>query len=147
MDDSRRARVADLADDKMSKVDGGEADAAKASVPSAGASTNPPANRPSAKPPAFVGHAMKSLFESADVSIRRDDETRVMSRAQDAIADLQKRKGIVIESSGIPGAASKSAPPASMSSAPPGPRVDVVLWVVLAAGLFAIAGWMLLYGL
>ena len=89
----------------------------------------------------FVGGAMKSLFESADVSIRRDDETRVLSRAQEAIADLEQRRGPIAPEAGV--RTPSSAPP----SHPPGPRVDVVLWVVLAAGLFGIAGWMLLYGL
>jgi hypothetical protein len=143
----------------MSKVDSaptgepeiaGATGADAAATPAAASTTASAApDRPSHKPPAFVGHAMKSLFESADVSIRREDETRVLSRAQEAVAELQKRKGIVIEGAGVSNAASPSAaPPARpISSAPPGPRVDVVLWVVLVAGLFAIAGWMLLYGL
>ena len=49
----------------------------------------------SAPPPApkkkSGADAMKALFESSDVSIRRGDETRVMSRAQEALAELQKK--------------------------------------------------------
>lgn len=90
-----------------------------------------------------VGNAMKALFESSDVSIRRGDETRVMSRAQEALAELQHK-------SNPPPASRSNFPPASAEvprSVPPGPRVDKGLWIVLALGLFAIAGWMLAYSL
>lgn len=103
----------------------------------------PPPSNPPKKSPGEVGNAMKALFESSDVSIRRGDETRVMSRAQQALADLQHR-------SNPPPGPGSSAPPASREaprSVPPGPRVDKGLWIVLALGLFAIAGWMIAYGL
>jgi hypothetical protein len=97
--------------------------------------------KPSGNQARFIGAAMKTLFESSDVSIKRGDETRVMSRAQDALENIQRRQ-------------SNRAPPspenahaASYSSSPPRPRVDAVLWVVLALGLFAIAGWMIAYAL
>jgi hypothetical protein len=103
----------------------------------------------------FVGAAMKSLFESSDVSIKRDDETRVMSRAQDTLEALQRRHpGVKLQ--GPEADAAHAAPPADESpasenlgspSVPSGPRVDMVLWLVLAAGLFAIAGWMIASGL
>jgi hypothetical protein len=90
----------------------------------------------------FIGGAMKSLFESSDVSIRRDDETRVLSRAQEALAELEQRRGSGPDvTAGAKGRTMSSAPPSHR----PGPRVDVVLWIVLAAGLFGIASWMLLY--
>jgi hypothetical protein len=106
-----------------------------------------PANR-------FVGHAMRALFESSDVSIRRGDETRVMSRAQEAFAEIQRKTSApppppaASPSSPPPAAAVQDAAPAApVSSRPPAPRVDAVLWIVLAAGLFAIAGWMIVYAL
>jgi hypothetical protein len=102
----------------------------------------------------FVGHAMRALFESSDVSIRRGDETRVMSRAQEAFAEIQRKTAPPpshppsAPTSPLPAAAKQGADPAaSPSSRPPAPRVDPVLWIVLAAGLFAIAGWMILYAL
>jgi hypothetical protein len=150
MDDSSRVRVGDQAVDDSAPAERGSVDReaqARGGADRAGASTSqPPAPplTPSGKPAAYLGQAMKSLFESSDVSIRRDDETRVMSRAQDAIADLERRRGIVISTE--PENASR-VPSTPAPSRPPGPRVDVVLWVVLAVGLFAIAGWMLLYGL
>jgi hypothetical protein len=94
----------------------------------------------------FVGHAMKALFESSDVSIRRGDETRVMSRAQEALAEIQRK------TSAPPPREPKPAVPsvptvATGSLRASGPRVDAVLWIVLAVGLFAIAGWMVAYAL
>ena len=91
----------------------------------------------------FVGSAMKALFESSDVSIKRGDETRVMSRAQETLEELQRR---------YPGALPPTAPQTDsvrppIPSEPPRPRVDAVLWIVLAVGLFAIAGWMIASGL
>jgi hypothetical protein len=91
----------------------------------------------------FVGSAMKALFESSDVSIKRGDETRVMSRAQETLEELQRR---------YPGALPPASPQSDsvrppIPSEPPRPRVDAVLWIVLAVGLFAIAGWMIASGL
>jgi hypothetical protein len=87
----------------------------------------PEAARPS-RDPRFIGDAMRSLYQSGESSIVRGDATRVISRTQ---PDL-------------PAAPGSQRPPAQpSSSAPPGPRVDVTLWVVLALGLFAIAGVML----
>lgn len=96
------------------------------------------AARPSGPDARFLGQAMKSLFETADVSIARGDETRVLSRAQQVLAALDERAA----------SAQQNREPASVpSSSPPGPRVDAVLWIVLATGLLAIAGWMIAYGL
>jgi len=75
----------------------------------------------------FVGDAMRSLLSSADVSIARGDATRVIGRSQPP----------------LPAAPPSTRPPAPVSSTPPGPRVDYTLWMVLAVGLFAIAGYML----
>ena len=92
---------------------------------------------------------MKALFESSDVSIRRGDETKVMSRAHEALAEIQRKA----ERSAPPPAPSTPPPPltsferAAPTSMRPAPRVDAVLWIVLAVGLFAIAGWMLAYSL
>jgi hypothetical protein len=146
MDDSRRSRVGDQADDNAAKGRAAEEHVAAPAMPSQSSEVGSerPARAAGKTDGRFIGQAMKSLFESSDVSIRRDDETRVMSRAQDAIADLERRRGIVIT------ADSGAAAPVPSTPAPsrrPGPRVDVVLWVVLAVGLFAIAGWMLMYGL
>ncbi len=111
-------------------------------IPSSGA---PPATRAApaaqARPDGrFVGHAMKALFETADVSIRRDDDTRVLSRAQEVLAELDRRQPPPPQPRAeLP----KAGGPISSSSTPPGPRVDAVLWVVLAGGLLAIAAWML----
>ena len=107
---------------------------AAAAAPSAPA----PGSRPSGPDARFLGQAMKSLFESADVSIRRGDETQVLSRAQQVLAEINRREA-------PPEAATEPVP--LPSSSPPGPRVDAVLWIVLATGLLAIAGWMIAYGL
>jgi hypothetical protein len=120
----------------------------------------PAAKKPSHNPPPsrFVGHAMRALFESSEVSIRRGDETRVMSRAQEAMAEIQRkssgpppppRGAPPVSSSTRPGAGAPRSgdPSAPISSRPPAPRVDAVLWIVLAVGLFAIAGWMIAYAL
>jgi hypothetical protein len=90
-------------------------------------SISPGANRPS-RDPKFIGDAMRSLYRSSATSIERGDATRVIGRTE---AD-----------SGRP---PQSLPPPKQptSSVPAGPRVDVTLWVVLALGLFAIAGVML----
>ena len=111
-----------------------------ASTSSAG-ETASPSTRPEKKT-GSVGNAMKALFESSDVSIRRGDETRVMSRAQEALAEIQRK-------SAPPPPNPRSVPPpaATIESFPPGPRVDKGLWIVLAVGLFAIAGWMVAYAL
>ena len=84
---------------------------------------------------------MAALLRTADVKVQRGDETRVLSRTQQALADIERRR---------PGSLSNR--PASesvrtFSSGPPRPRVDTALWIVLAVGLFAIAGWMLAYSL
>lgn len=100
-----------------------------------------PSEPPRAKP--YVGDAMKALFESSDVSIRRGDETRVMSRAQEALAEIQRKSAPPRAQP----AASEPDQTQSLSSRPPAPRVDAVLWIVLALGLFAIAGWMIAYAL
>jgi hypothetical protein len=85
-------------------------------------------SRPSQNPK-FIGDAMRSLYRSSATSIERGDATRVIGRT---------------ETESIRPAPS-TPPPArqSPSSVPAGPRVDVTLWLVLALGLFAIAGVML----
>jgi len=79
--------------------------------------------------PKFIGDAMRSLYRSSATSIERGDATRVIGRSE----TVSTRPG------------PSTPPPAkhSPSSVPPGPRVDVTLWLVLALGLFAIAGVML----
>lgn len=101
------------------------------------------------KPPdaRFAAHAMKALFEASDVSIRRGDETRVMSRAQEALAEIQRRTSAPPPPPTPSMDSDARALGGSLSSRPPAPRVDVVLWIVLAVGIFAIAGWMILYAL
>lgn len=86
------------------------------------------AGRPS-HDPKFIGDAMRSLYRSSATSIERGDATRVIGRSE----TVSTRPG------------PSTPPPArqSPSSVPPGPRVDVTLWLVLALGLFAIAGVML----
>jgi len=108
------------------------------SAASAAPSAEAPAGRSSGPDARFLGQAMKSLFETADVSIRRGDETKVLSRAQQVLAEINRRDA-------PPEVAPEPAP--LPSSFPPGPRVDAVLWIVLATGLLAIAGWMIAYGL
>jgi hypothetical protein len=141
--------------------DGGDSETARESKPvgppaanatAAGSSAAPAlrggASSGEAKPAGrSIGHAhaMKALFESSDVSIKRGDETRVMSRAQEALAEIHRKTNPPPRA---PQPTPASVPPtASPSSRPPAPRVDAVLWLVLAVGLFAIAGWMVAYGL
>jgi hypothetical protein len=93
----------------------------------------------------FVGNAMRSLLQSADVSIARGDETRVLSRAQEALLQVEERSAVKSQPPAAQPPAAQPGP--AFSTDPPGPRVDAVLWVVLALGLFAIAGWMIAYGL
>jgi hypothetical protein len=85
---------------------------------------------------------MGALLRGADVQVERGDATRVLSRANEALAAIEQRR---------PGTIDADAPAMEeatlLSSGPPRPRIDVALWVVLAAGLFAIVGWMLAYGL
>jgi len=79
--------------------------------------------------PKFIGDAMRSLYRSSATSIERGDATRVIGRA---------------EAGSIRPAPSSTPPPRqSPNSFSAGPRVDVTLWLVLALGLFAIAGVML----
>ena len=100
-------------------------------------------SRESARPKVAGGDAMAALLRSADVKVSRGEETRVLSRNQELLADLERRN---------PGMVSDAPPPdgearAPISTHPPRPRVDTALWIVLAVGLFAIAGWMLAYSL
>lgn len=85
------------------------------------------APRPANHDAKFVGDAMRALYRTSAASIERGDATRVIGRSESA------RPG-----PSVPPPAQKA--PASV---PPGPRVDLTLWVVLALGLFAIAGVML----
>jgi hypothetical protein len=64
----------------------------------------------------------------------------VLSRANEELAAVERRRPGSIDEA-------LSATASSASSGPPRPRVDAALWVVLTAGLFAIVGWMLAYGL
>lgn len=108
----------------------------------AGESASPPAQseRPGPAKAAFVGHAMSALLQAADVQVQRGDQTRVLSRANEALAAVERRRpGSIDDVALVPSSASPSGPPR--------PRVDAMLWIVLTAGLFAIAGWMLAYGL
>ena len=86
----------------------------------------PDANRPS-RDPKFIGDAMRSLYRSSATSVERGDATRVIGR---------------LDAESIRPAPSMP-PSKAPSSVPAGPRVDVTLWLVLAIGLFAIAGFML----
>ena len=102
--------------------------------------------RESTRPKVAGGDAMAALLRSADVKVSRADETRVLSRNQELLADLERRNPGMV--SDAPPAVDPSAPTAvPISTHPPRPRVDTALWVVLAVGLFAIAGWMLAYSL
>lgn len=96
----------------------------------------------SQRPKFVAGDAMAALLRSADVKVQRGDETKVLSRTQEVLADLERRN---------PGKVSDPAPAHDAyrvaSSYPPRPRVDTALWIVLAVGLFAIAGWMLAYSM
>jgi len=87
---------------------------------------------------------MKALLESSDVSIQRGDETKVLSRAHQALAEIQRKSERPAAPNVPPPAVANLELPAHMR---PSPRVDAVLWLVLALGLFAIAGWMLAYSL
>jgi hypothetical protein len=72
----------------------------------------------------FIGDAMRALYRTSATSIERGDATRVIGRTD----------------------STRPMPPSPAhkpTSIPPGPRVDLTLWVVLALGLFAIAGVML----
>ena len=86
---------------------------------------------------------MVALLRSADVKVSRGEETRVLSRPHELLAELERRNPGMV--SDAPPAAPHSA--ASFSTHPPRPRVDTALWIVMAVGLFAIAGWMLAYSL
>src|SRR5262245_26001816 len=102
--------------------------------------------RESARPKVAGGDAMAALLRSADVKVSRGDETRVLRRNQDVRAAPGRRTpGMVSDAPPAPGSSAPTAVP--ISTHPPRPRVDTALWVVLAVGLFAIAGWMLAYSL
>lgn len=85
--------------------------------------------------PKFIGEAMRSLYRSSATSIERGDATRVIGRTE---TDSARPSPSVRPAPSVP-----PPKPQTTSSAPAGPRVDVTLWVVLALGLFAIAGVML----
>ncbi len=138
MQDFPRPRTGQARGDAAPEAD---ATAQDATIAEGGTPSSPPS-----APKKTGADAMRALFESSDVTIRRGDETRVLSRAQEALAELQKRS--------TPPPAPVSGAPASRSSFPPpdsrhpaGPRFDRGLWIVLAIGLFAIAGWMVAYAL
>jgi hypothetical protein len=131
MEDPTRGMLGSAPPDAPSDASNAASDAPKAEVPSpSGLPAQPEPARPS-RDPRFIGNAMRSLYQSSDSSVERGDATRVIRRSQ---PDLPA----------APAPSSSQKPPAQpFSSAPPGPRVDVTLWVVLALGLFAIAGVML----
>ena len=93
-----------------------------------GASSIPPGGSRPSRDPKFIGDAMRSLYRSSATSVERGDATRVIGRTE-----------------AEPTSPARSVPPPKQptSSVPAGPRVDVTLWLVLALGLFAIAGVML----
>ena len=106
----------------------------------AGDSASPHAQSDRPSKAAFVGHAMGALLQTSDVQVQRGDQTRVLSRANEALAAVERRRpGSIDERAALPSSASPSGPAR--------PRVDAALWIVLTAGLFAIVGWMLAYGL
>jgi len=105
----------------------------------AGDSGSPPAQSTRPSKAAFVGHAMSALLQTSDVQVQRGDQTRVLSRANEALAEVERRRPGSIDET-------LSAPSSASSSGPPRPRVDAALWIVLTAGLFAIVGWMLAIG-
>jgi hypothetical protein len=128
-------------------MDGDDPDRARDGAPATSAPSAPPqGGNAQLGDDRFVGHAMKALFESSDVSIRRGDDTRVMSRAQEALAAIQRRMSPPTPSGQEPALPSLPAVTTGSSRAS-GPRVDVALWIVLTVGLFAIAGWMVAYAL
>lgn len=86
---------------------------------------------------------MAALLRTADVKVSRGEETRVLSRNQEVLADLERRNPGMVSDKPPAG----PEPTAPSSTYPPRPRVDTALWIVLAVGLFAIAGWMLAYSL
>ena len=105
-----------------------------------GDSASPAAQPERPSKAAFVGQAMSALLQTSDVQVQRGDQTRVLSRANEALAEVERRR---------PGSIDElvSSPSSASPSGPPRPRVDAALWIVLTAGLFAIVGWMLAYGL
>ena len=77
----------------------------------------------------YVGRA-----QGMRIDPQRGDATRVINRTEPTAPAPRARANTP----------SASMPPTQLpSSVPPGPRVDVTLWIVLALGLFAIAGVML----
>jgi hypothetical protein len=97
----------------------------------AGPSSIPPGGNSPSRDPKFIGDAMRSLYRSSATSVERGDATRVIGRTEAEPAGPARS---------VPPPAKQ---PQTTSSVPPGPRVDVTLWLVLALGLFAIAGVML----
>jgi hypothetical protein len=131
MDDPTRGLIGSQPPDEPQNVkpgpdDGSAPDSERSPAPD---STRPRPNEGAAsRDPKFIGDAMRSLYRSSATSIERGDATRVIGRTDSTRP--------------IP----STPPPPSKhptSSSPPGPRVDVMLWLVLALGLFAIAGVML----
>lgn len=124
MDDPTRALLGSQPPEEPQNAapQAGEASARPESGPA------PVADRPKADPK-FIGDAMRSLYRSSATSIERGDATRVIGRTETAS---------VRPAPSVPPPAMKQ-----VSGVPAGPRVDVTLWVVLALGLFAIAGVML----
>ena len=105
-----------------------------------------PASRPApANRALLLGQAMNALLQTADVQVQRGDQTRVLSRANEALAEVERRHSGSLDAQ--PGQPASSVPSAAHPSVPVRPRVDAMLWIVLTAGLFAIVGWMLAYGL
>lgn len=103
--------------------------------------SSPPSGAPRTSNAVFLGQAMGALLQQADVQVQRGDETRVLSRAQEALAAVERRRPGTIDEP------PSSVPSSAAPSGPPRPRIDATLWIVLTAGLFAIVGWMLAYGL
>lgn len=138
MQDFPRPRTGQARGDAASEPEATAQDGTSADT---GRASQPPSSKKSTG-----ADAMRALFEASDVSIRRGDETRVMSRAQEALAELQK-KSTPPPAPGSMSPATRSSFPPPDSLAPSGPRFDKGLWIVLAVGLFAIAGWMVAYAL
>jgi len=123
MDDPTRAVLGSQPPDEPQNA-GPEAAAAPESGPA------PAGSNRASRDPKFIGDAMRSLYRSSATSIERGDATRVIGRTETTS----------VRPSASVAPPSTKQPIGNVSS---GPRVDVTLWVVLALGLFAIAGVML----